>query len=312
MRALSAVALVLTALLGGVAAQQPPAFRTASDLVVVDTLVLRGRNPVRNLTADDFEVLDNGVRQDATVLDVPGGTHVVAAVDTSASVKGDILDNLVKALRAVTSSLTEEDRISVVTFGERLKVLAHVEQPGPSVQAVIGDMTAAGGTLLHDAVVVGAALAAADERPALLLVLSDGADTSSATSAPQVLDLLRASDVVTFTIGAGLGAARVAIDRRPTQPYFDRDTWIAADPADASHMLRRVAELTGGSFVSIDYAGELTRTFTDVLARYRSRYILSYTPTGVGTDDGWHTIEVRLKGKRGTVFARKGYYAGDR
>lgn len=117
---------------------------------------------------------------------------------------------------------------------------------------------------------------------------------------------------MTFTIGAGLGAARVAIDRRPTQPYFDRDTWIAADPADASHMLRRVAELTGGSFVSIDYAGELTRTCTDVLTRYRSRYILSYTPTGVGTDDGWHTIEVRLKGKRGTVFARKGYYAGDR
>lgn len=124
-------------------------------------------------------------------LDVPGGTHVVAAVDTSASVKGDILDNLVKALGAVTSSLTEDDRLSVVTFGERLEVLAHVEQPGPSVQSVIGDMTAAGGTLLHDAVVVGAALAAADERPALLLVLSDGADTSSATSAPQVLDLLR-------------------------------------------------------------------------------------------------------------------------
>ena len=42
----------------------------------------------------------------------------------------------------------------------------------------------------------------------------------------------------------------------------------------------------------------------------RNRYLLTCEPTGVGKDDGWHTLEVRLKSKRGTVKARPGYVAG--
>ena len=43
------------------------------------------------------------------------------------------------------------------------------------------------------------------------------------------------------------------------------------------------------------------------MARYRARYVLSYTPIGVGREDGWHRIEVRLNNQRGVVRAREGY-----
>ena len=46
------------------AAQQQPVFRTGANLVRVDVTVIdRQGNPVNSLTADDFEVEEDGVRQ---------------------------------------------------------------------------------------------------------------------------------------------------------------------------------------------------------------------------------------------------------
>jgi hypothetical protein len=44
-----------------------------------------------------------------------------------------------------------------------------------------------------------------------------------------------------------------------------------------------------------------------VLDEFNSRYILAYTPAGVAAP-GWHRIDVRLKRKKGTVTARRGYF----
>src|SRR5690606_10650553 len=75
-----AAALVLTSCLAGATlvmasaperAAQEPAFRVSTDLVTVDVLVFRGREPVQGLTASDFELTDNGVRQTVTSINVP-------------------------------------------------------------------------------------------------------------------------------------------------------------------------------------------------------------------------------------------------
>ncbi len=53
---------------------------------------------------------------------------------------------------------------------------------------------------------------------------------------------------------------------------------------------------------------DLAPTFVATLAEFRDRYILSYEPTGVARG-GWHPLDVKLKNKRGTVTARRGYFA---
>lgn len=40
--------------------------------------------------------------------------------------------------------------------------------------------------------------------------------------------------------------------------------------------------------------------------------VLAYEPQGVTRGDGWHTLKVRLKSKRGAVKTRPGYFAGSR
>jgi VWFA-related protein len=289
---------------------QEPSFRVTSDLVTVDALVLRGREPVPNLTAEDFELLDNGVPQAIAAITVPGGTHVIVVLDTSASVEGDILDNLSRALRALLGALTPEDRLSVVTFGDRVRLLTRAAAPGTQLDGILSGLSAEGGTALHDALVVGAALTGADPRPAVMVAFTDGADTASLTTATQILEMLRATSLVVFTVGAGLAELPLTAAKTGVRPYLESRTWIAAEATDAPLILHRIAQATGGSFMRVGRPEALARTFTDIVERYRQRYILSYVPTGVARDDGWHRLEVRLKGQRGSVQTRDGYYAG--
>lgn len=48
---------------------------------------------------------------------------------------------------------------------------------------------------------------------------------------------------------------------------------------------------------------------TSPFASFRARYPLTYSPTGVRRDDGWHEIAVTLKGRSGKVKVRPGYFA---
>ena len=52
------------------------------------------------------------------------------------------------------------------------------------------------------------------------------------------------------------------------------------------------------------------KTFRRVVSDFRSRYVLTYAPSGV-PDGGWHSIEVRVKGQKYKVAARRGYERGE-
>ncbi len=45
---------------------------------------------------------------------------------------------------------------------------------------------------------------------------------------------------------------------------------------------------------------------SEPLEEMRARYLLTYTPTRV-PQEGWHELNVSLKGARGDVTARPGY-----
>lgn len=289
---------------------QDPSFRVSTDLVTVDVLAFRGREPILGLTTDDFELTDNGVPQPISSITVPGGAHVIAVLDTSATVEGDTLVRLSEAVEALFSRLTDEDCVSVVTFGDRVRLVSRAAAPRQSLDVVRRGLVAAGGTALHDALLIASTLPQADGRPAVMVVFTDGADTVSWTTAPAVLRVLQAANVVVFPVGAGLTDLPVSASRLQPSLYLSSGTWLAPDASDALRFLDRMARVSGGDFIRVGRPDALTRTFTGIIDQYRSRYVLSYTPTGVGRDDGWHRIDVKLKHQRGTVQAREGYVAG--
>lgn len=243
---------------------QQPSFSVSTDLVTVDVLAFRGREPIRGLTAADFELSDNGVPQAISSIDVPGGAHVIAALDTSASVQGEVLVRLSEAVEALFSRLTDEDRISVVTFGDRVRLVLRAAVPGPSLAVVRQGLVAAGGTALHDALLLASALTGADGRPALMVVFTDGADTVSWTTAPAILRVLEAANVVVFPVGAGLAELPVSAAGLQPSLYLSSRTWLGPDGSDAPRLLERLARVSGGNFIRVGRPDALTRTFTEI------------------------------------------------
>ena len=289
---------------------QEPMFRASADAVNVDVLALRGRTPIRGLTADDFVLTDNGVPQQLASVAVPGHAHVVVALDSSTSVQGETLSRLHGAVQALVATLGDDDRVSVVAFSDRVRVLARVAPPADVLATLQSPPPASGGTALHDALIVASALSQADSRPALMLTFTDGADTASVTGAAALLRALQSTNFVVFTMAAGLERSWFDTREKTPSPYMASDTWLGAQASDVPRLLDRVATLTGGAFMRVDRVSDLDKTFTDIVDLYRARYVLSYTPTGVGHGDGWHRLEVRLRNQRGTVQAREGYLAG--
>jgi VWFA-related protein len=269
---------------GLLAQTQNPTFSSKVEAVRVDVLVTEDGKPVRGLRAADFEIFDNGVRQTvdfASAEQLP--LNVVFTFDLSGSIVGERLANLREAGRAVLDGLLKGDQAAFVAFNDAVLVGPGLTADAGLVRAAIDRAEPAGNTSLVDAAFAGMMLAEADVGRGLVIVFSDGLDTSSWLGPKAVLDVAKRSDAVVYAVSAG--------------------------QARRAEFLGDLAEQTGGRLFKIESTGSLSAVFLEVLNEFRQRYLVSYSPTGV-PQDGWHQLTVRVKGRSAVVKARPGYLAG--
>ncbi len=287
-----AVVCVVAVPVGGSEGRAAPApmggqttFRSCVALVRVDVLASDKGRPLTGLRADDFEILDNGVVQHPEFVTAAGGITVVAALDTSRSVDGKALDDLVGATRALVGGLKPADSAGLITFSQRVSLRVPVtarDRGAVLVEGALDALRADGGTAVRDAVFAGLTLAARDVGRSLLLVFTDGTDSASWLSQRALEDSVSRSEVVVYVVVGG------------TNP-------------DAA-FLQKVADISGGQLFRAE-SSQLTEHFGRILEEFRQRYVLAFEPQNVRRDDGWHTLKVRLKSKAGSVKARAGYFA---
>lgn len=283
-----------------------PTFRTRTSGVRIEVLVTTGGDrPVPNLTAADFELTDSGVAQQVEVItlrDRP--VDVIIVLDTSASLGDDGLRHLLRATDALLGSLTDSDRAALVTFSRGVMMRSALTPDHDDVRGMLNGLKAAGATSVIDATYAATTLRTpADvDRSALLLVFSDGVDTTSWLRPEKVLQTARRSSLVPYAVVVGEAAATTANAPAadPTRPPEPRE------PIDASDSFLRDLVVTGGGlFMPASDTGELERRFAEALDNFRQRYVLTYTPRGVDAP-GWHPVTVKVKGGR-HVRARPGY-----
>jgi VWFA-related protein len=265
---------------------------------------------VTGLTADRFDLLDNGVAQKTEVVtleDVP--LHLFLVLDASDSVTRD-LDALKQAARAAIAALRPGDRATLLTFSHELQLAAEGPPGDPSLTAAIARIEAYGSSSLHDAVVSALMLRGEPGASrAVMLVFSDSADTTSWLRASVVRDDIRRSDVVVYGVTARTGGAYQPDDDVEGALHRRSGFWqgFGADPELFRRaLLFALTDDSGGQLFSVDRGTDLGRTFASVVDEFKSRYLLLYTPEGVAAD-GWHRLEVKLRGVRGEVQARRGY-----
>jgi Ca-activated chloride channel family protein len=263
---------------------QTPRFSSGTESVRVDVLVTDGGRPIRGLQPDDFEVRDNGVPQQVEFVSFEQlPLNVVLALDMSSSLVGDRVTHLKDAALAVVDGLKKDDRASLLSFSHALSARDRLTNDLTRVRAAIAQSIARGETALVDGAFTGIMLGESDVGRALLILFSDGLDTSSWLRPDAVLDIARRTDVVVYAVATG--------------------------ESRRSSFLAELTSLTGGSLFEADSTTSLRTTFINVLEEFRHRYLVTYSPRGV-TKGGWHRIDVRVKGRRAVVKARPGYLAG--
>jgi VWFA-related protein len=289
-RSLAAAGMIVVASVAIALGQ--PTFRSGVDVVRVDVSVMNGLSPVPGLMAGQFAITDNGVPQEiesASLDTVPLSLTIV--LDTSASMEGERLKDLIEAAQTLVKSLRDQDAAALITFAESVRFQVPVTHDRERLLASLTGLVAAGFTSLNDAAFLAMQLRpieTLDSRP-VVLVFSDGHDNTSWLSASQLLEATRRSRTLTHVVEL-VGASTGSIYR----------------PSD---VLGNLASAGGGRRWIAHSSRDLRELFGKVLNELRSRYVLTYTPQGVGRD-GWHDVKVTLKGARGDITARPGYFAG--
>lgn len=288
---LSAIGVVV-ALVPGNAAQQAT-FRAATRTVpVFATVTDAGGRLVPDLERDDFEIHDNGRKQEITLFEhAVQPISVVVMLDTSGSMTMH-LDLLKQAATQFVIRLLPADQARVGSFSDRNKIrISPADFTGDRdelMRALRDDLQFGNPTALWDAIDRSMDALARVEGRRVVLVFTDGGDNDSARSQRDVLNRAQADEVMIYAIGL---KARVR-GQGVTQP--DRG-------------LRRVADETGGGYFELERTDELNSTFTRVAQELHSQYVLGFTPQTL--DGKVHTLDVRVTRPGLTSRARKSYVA---
>jgi VWFA-related protein len=281
MRTMTRTAIVLAALaFTTTSAARQARFSSATLGVRVDVLVSKGNRYVSGLTAADFELRDNGVLQAVEVIDRSDvRLNAVLALDMSASTAGQRLTDLLAASQTLLGGLRRGDRAALTTFNHAVSARVPLTTDLASVKTALATIAPSGDTAVMDAVYVALMSTMAEPGRSLVVVCTDGRDTASWLDPQEVLEAAKRSSAVIYAVAAGRARG-----------------WRA---------LADLADVTGGHTIEILSSGDLAREFAKILEDFRSRYILTFVPTGV-SDGGFHRLDVRVHGGL-TVKARPGY-----
>ncbi len=287
-------------------------FRSQVDAVSVDVSVRSGGTPVAGLTARDFALFDKGVRQQIEVVDTAAvPLDVSLLIDTSESTEL-FVEQFKNDVRKIAAMLGPGDRLRLLTIDTYVNVIFPM-QPAAGHPPIDG-LTSNGLTSLYDALVAAMLRPVEVNRRHLVIALTDGVDTISATDARVLRDIARRSE-------ATLHVARRPLDDLNALLSFQcrmmgrcspsRRSWIPFADHDPA-ALAEAARLTGGELhePGIFTGGSPASMFKQILDEFRRSYILRFSPRGV-VPTGWHELTVRIPAAPSySIRARSGYAIG--
>jgi len=169
---------------------------------------------------------------------------------------------------------------SLLTFSRQVTPRVPPTADFAAVREELDRIAPGGQTSVMDGVYAALTGPLARTEPPLVLVCTDGTDTSSWLDPREVLEAAKRSNAVIYAV--------TTADARLLTPLAD------------------LAHATGGQVLPVKSSAELSTTFRRILQEFRSRYILTYTPTGVRAG-GSHVIDIRIKRRGLVVRARPGY-----
>jgi len=204
-------------------------------------------------------IVENGNPRSATVhLLAQEPLQVLLALDTSGSMRGEPLAAAKQAARGFVDQLPPTTQVAVLGFAATPLLVNPFSEDREATLVAIDALTAGGETALYDAVAVALeAFAGIDEGRPVIVLLSDGGDTVSATTLNQAAALLADS---------GVGFYAVALET------------AESDPA----ALGTLAGATAGRVVAAEDVSALAAVYGQIASELANQLLVTYSSLGGG------------------------------
>jgi Ca-activated chloride channel family protein len=286
--------------------QQPPApqvpFRAGVELVSLNVTVTDGTQKyVTDLAPEDFQVYEDGVKQEVTFFNKTNLPIALALLlDTSASMESK-LPTAQEAAIGFAKKLRAQDLAEVIDFDSRVVVLQNFSNALSDLEQAIHKTSAGGSTSLYNAVYIAlkdlkkvVARNTEEIRRQAIIVLSDGEDTSSLLPFEEVLDLAKRSETAIYSIGL----------RTPDGPGTTTKGF-----KEAEFVLRQFSQETGGRAFFPSQLSDLAGVYGQIADELSSQYTVGYTSRNPKRDGSWRRIVVRVNRPSLTARTKLGYFA---
>jgi Ca-activated chloride channel family protein len=254
--------------------------KSALEMVMLRVTVSdRKGAPVSNLPLAQFTVFDNDRPQKIAFFqneEKPASVGIL--LDSSNSVRRvmrsyDLQNGIAEMIRAGAA----QTRYFLVTIGRHgMNLSVDWTTDAGRLAKAVQNVAGGGVTTLFDAIFSSTEKMNREKASEpVLVVVSDGADTASQHSWPEVRQSLGRSNLIVYAIGMLDGSS---------------------DPNDefGRRGLSQMAALTGGVFYSPLGAKATADAFSDIARELRSQYVIGYYPEDFKRDGKWRKVGVEV------------------
>jgi Ca-activated chloride channel family protein len=251
---------------------------------------------VGTLNKADFEIQDNGVKQELSVFErrTEQPLSIALMVDTSLSTAIELryeLESVSRFIRTLFMEGNPEDAVALYSFNYQITLLSTFTSRRERLEQSMKSLKPDGGTSLYDAIYLASKELESRQGRRVMVLVTDGGDTTSAKTFHQALEAAHIADSVLYAILV------VPI------------TSDAGRNVGGEHALATLSTGTGGRVFTPSLGAALDAAFTDILKELRTQYYLAYYPKNVpASKERFHRLQVKVLRPDLQVLARSGYY----
>lgn len=276
---------------------QDTTFRVDVNLVrVLATVKDNAGRLVGTLAKEDFTVLDNGAPQQIAVFERQTEQPLLISllIDNSGSTAKDLkyeVESVNRFMRALFAEGNPKDAMALYSFNYEVRKLTHFTRNHATLERSLRGLKGEAGTSLYDAIWWAARELEDRDGRKVIVVVTDGGDTTSAKDFHAALKAAQLADAVIYSI--------------LVMPI----TNDAGRNIGGENALTTLGARTGGRVFAPSLGPGIDRAFTDILKELRTQYLLGFYPKNVPlSSDPFHKLEIKLRTNDLHVSARNGYY----
>lgn len=257
------------------------------------TVIHPGGGVDRSLTKEDFELKENGQKQEIAFFsresELP--LRVALLVDSSLSTARDLKFEAEAAIRFFHSVLRPQDAAAIFEFSYDVNQLSSYINDTQTLSKAIKAITPGSATSLYDAIYLASETLKPRKQKKVIIIVSDGADT---TSRVEFSDALRAAN-----------EAEAIIYSVVIVPIKSE----AGRALGGEHALMTISEETGGKAFFPNSIGELDSIYSKISDELRTQYTIGFYSSVSAPSSDFHQINLTTRNPRLRVRTRRGYFA---